>query len=295
MKKYQYQIVRYAPDKVSGEFVNVGVIVYLPETKQLASKFIGRLTRISQFFGEVEGKCLINILRHFQKEIKINAKLESGFLTDLQYDSLEKITGAILPKDDSALYCTPMMYGLDLSIESALNYLYEKLVNKYNRENKQEYKDDTAVWRDLYKQHFDAKQITDSLKPHVVKTQHDSIMFDRVWKNGMWNCFQPISFAQKRIEAVKTKVYRWSGIITELASSNEKIHIFFLSNRSQCENSLDDFIQSTLLDRQNDSVKISIIDNNDAEKFATSFKDEIDLHKNNENLSLKLDSAIQLR
>ena len=31
MKPYQYQVIRYTHDRVTGEFVNVGVVLYVPE------------------------------------------------------------------------------------------------------------------------------------------------------------------------------------------------------------------------------------------------------------------------
>ena len=50
MKTFEYQLLRYSPDAVCGEFVNVGVIVFDAEGKKLAGRFLDRIARESQFF-----------------------------------------------------------------------------------------------------------------------------------------------------------------------------------------------------------------------------------------------------
>ena len=42
MKPFEYQIVRYLHDRVTGEFVNVGIILFAPEERLLFSKTIQR-------------------------------------------------------------------------------------------------------------------------------------------------------------------------------------------------------------------------------------------------------------
>ncbi|MBK8521464.1 MAG: DUF3037 domain-containing protein [Chitinophagaceae bacterium] len=73
-EKYQFQIVRYIHDRITGEFVNVGIIVYMPESRFLKSRFINKFSRISQFFIDVNGHSLLGALKQFDKEINIVSK-----------------------------------------------------------------------------------------------------------------------------------------------------------------------------------------------------------------------------
>ena len=41
----------------------------------------------------------------------------------------------ILPKDDSALECSEIFYGIDIDFDSALSDLFNRLINKYNTES----------------------------------------------------------------------------------------------------------------------------------------------------------------
>ena len=204
MKRFQYQIVRYIPDRVTSEFVNVGVVVYQPETQFLKGRFINKFSRVTQFFNEINGQFLLRSLRQFEHEINVIAKQLGDLFTS--YKSLEEITSTILPKDDSSLICSELFSGIDINPKAAFEDLYYRLVDIYNEEEGIEIHDDKFVWKKVYKQYFDKYGITGKLKPFAIKTSHDTIEFDKAWKNGAWNCYQTLSFDLKRSESIKNKV-----------------------------------------------------------------------------------------
>jgi len=276
MKKYQYQLVRYIHDRVTSEFVNVGIIVFQPDSKFLKSKFISKYGRISQFFSEINGHFLITTLKQFEREVNRISKTT----TELFFDSnfITEITNSILPKDDSALECSEIFYGIDINPQSALDDLFERLVNKYNIEPEKDSLDDKHVWRNVYKEYFDKYKITNTLKPHSVETAHDTLVFDKAWKNGIWHCYQTVSFDLKRTETIKNKVYKWSGIINELENTNEKLHLYFLTLSPTRHKSIKQFIEETLSNRQSSNITVSVINEKQADKFAKSLSKEIEEH-----------------
>jgi hypothetical protein len=129
MKNYQYQIVRYVHDQVTGEFVNVGIVVFHPESNFLEWKFIKKYHRISQFFKNVNGDFLVSTLRNFNQQLRIENNRLGELFTD--YKTLDAITSSILPKDDSALICSPVFQGIDLDLSAATEDLFNRLVNEY--------------------------------------------------------------------------------------------------------------------------------------------------------------------
>lgn len=279
MKKYQFQIVRYIHDRITGEFVNVGIIVYMPESRFLKSRFINKFSRISQFFVDVNGHSLLGALKHFDKEINIVSKRVSNNDLFETFSSIENITNSILTKDNSGLECCSMNYGIDLSGQAALNDLFERLIDKYNHDADKDSHDDKYVWRKIYKKHFDENGITNKLKEHIVQTEHDVIQFDKAWKNGVWNCYQTLSFDLKRTDSIKSKVYKWSGIISELENSPENLHLYFLTISPSKNKTIKRFIEDTL-SRQSKKIQVSIVTEKQAESFAISVKNEIEAHEN---------------
>lgn len=280
MKKFQYQIIRYIHDRVTAEFVNVGIVVYQPNTNFLQGKFVSKFSRISQFFIDINGQYLLSTLKQFEKELEIASSRLSELFTN--YSSLYEITNYILPKDDSALVCSELLFGIDIDPQSAVNDLFDRLVNKYNHEAEKEHHDDKYVWRKVYKQYFDKYEITNKLKPHTVKTVHDHIEFDKAWKNGVWNCYQTLSFDLKRNDSIKNKVYRWSGILSELENSDQELHLYFLTVNPTNNKTINKFIEDTILKHNNgQSLKVTMVNEKQADKFVAGVKKEIEEHQNN--------------
>ena len=60
---YTFTILRYVHDVLSGEFINVGVVLYAPQARFLDAKFTTRYVRLSKMFNDVNGE-------HFRHNIK---------------------------------------------------------------------------------------------------------------------------------------------------------------------------------------------------------------------------------
>lgn len=277
MKTYQYQIVRYTHDVLTGEFVNVGVVVFDPKTGYLKSKFINKFGRITQFYAEVNGHGILSALKAFESEIKrIANQLHELFRNDFEH--IHQITNEILSKDDSALQCIETAYGLDINLENALEDLFERFVDRYNQENLSDTLDDKAVWKEVYKQYFDKHGVTTHLKHHTIQTQNDIFEFDKAWKNGVWNCYQSLSLDLKNNNSIRDKVYKWVGKLNELETAKEQMNIYFLTV-SPTKNDLQKFIKDTLSKRDfHDYLNVSVIDESEANAFVDGVRKEIINH-----------------
>jgi hypothetical protein len=276
MKKFQYQIVRYIHDRITAEFVNVGIVIYQPESNFIGGKFINKFSRVSHFFTEINGQYLISTLRQFEHELNHVSKRLGDLFSD--YSSITEITNAILPKDDSSLECSEIFFAIDLKPQSALEDLFSRLIDKYNHELDNDHHDDTYVWRKVYKQYFDKYGITSKLKPHIIKTANDDFEFDKAWKNGVWNCYQTLSFDLKRNDSIKNKVYKWSGILSEIEQSNQEIHLYFLTVNPSKDRKINHFIRETLVNKSRQTIKVTMVDEDQADSFVAKVKKEIEAH-----------------
>ena len=276
MKKFQYQIIRYVHDQVTSEFVNVGIVVYQPDIKFLQCKVITRFGRISNFFNDLNGQSLLSTLKQIEKEVCRTSKQ----LTELFFDcsSLEEITNSILPKDNSALEFSELRFGIDIDFKSAVSDLFNNMVDKYSTDFEKDPHDDLFAWRRVYKQYFDKYGITGKLKSHTVKTENDDIEFTRAWKNGVWNCYQPLSFDLKRKDSIKNKVYKWSGIINAIEQSNQQMHLYFLTVNGTKDFHVKSFIEQTLTQRPNKSITVTLVNEQQADSFVANLKQEIESH-----------------
>lgn len=280
MTEYQYQIIRYIHDRITGEFVNVGLIMFEPTSNYLECKVVTKYSRISQFFGEINGGFLLTTLKQFQNQISEISKTMQRSLSDSKdFKDISSVSNFLLPKDDSALSVTDVKYGIDVKVEAAFEDLYYRLVERYSHGNDQEQHTDHYAWQKVYKNHFDKVGVTPKLKKHSVKTKKDTIDFDKAWKNGVWNCYQTLSFDLKQIEGIKNKVYKWSGILQELETSTEPLKIYLLTTRPKVNNEdLMDFIESTFAEHSKNNIEVSVITEDKAENFAIEVKADMQRH-----------------
>jgi len=280
MKSYQFQILRYKPDPVSGEFVNVGLILFHPNEKYLKGRVVESITRLSSFFPETDGRNLAKTLHFIEGEIQRIAEELQKELYLKKYEDVESITKSILPKDDSALQFTDMKEGIDVELDSAFEDLFERLVNMHlDKPREDEVKTDYDVWRKVYKNYFDKYGITKYLTSHSVKTKNDQLNFDYAWKNGDWNCYQSISFNLKRKDSIKNKVYKWDGILNELATTKEVLEVYLLTYLPKHhQNGLKEFIKRKLDEKEVGTARVRLVTENEIDDFIIEIKRDLEKH-----------------
>lgn len=276
MKKYQYQIIRYVHDHFTGEFVNVGVVLFSKEHQYLKCKTVRRYQRITHLFPEAQGKTIANILRNIEHSVY----LESKKLTELFSlpDQLDTILNQVLINDNNALQFTTPKAAVDIDLEAALNDLYMQLVEKYylNEDDKQRLSDED-IWRLKYKSYFEKYGISPRLKNHEVKVPNDVISFGMSWKNEIWHSYEPLSFELKKKDSIKEKVYKWTGKLQALKQANEPLHISFLTSINPRHKELMSFVKE-YLQTSNGNLKIDVVTEDQAETVAKSIQKQMELH-----------------
>jgi hypothetical protein len=277
MKSYYYQVLRYVHDQFTGEFVNLGVIVYSTEHGFIQAKVTHRFTRVTSLFPEAKGKFIVDSVKHFENRINhhIAPQLNQIFTPST---NLETITSKILRRDDSALQLSEVQKAIDVDLESAINYQFGIMVNKYLPEELADKRlNDDDVWRKKYKDYFDKYHVSNRLISHTVTTENDVFAFDKAWKNEIWHCYEPLSFDLKREETVKEKVYRWVGKINELANSKEEVHLTFLTSIPKKHQSLVNFVKASL-ESEIKSVHVDLVFESEAEIIAKQIASEMEAH-----------------
>lgn len=282
MTTFEYQILRYMPDRVNGEFVNLGVVVFHSTEQTLRSGFIHKAGRIADIFPGVNSRYLLKVVQAIQIDLDRISHQQTDKLPLERYQNIADITRKILPPDDSALFFTQPEKTLDVNAEVALNYLFNRLVSLHETGEDKEVKLDKDVWTKVYKKHFEAAGISKHLTAHKVKTKFDDFNFEHAWKNGHWNFFEPVTFNLNKIESVKHKVYRWAGQIDGLNTAGEELHLYLLSLLPEKNDELAAFVRELLLSKSNQKVKVELITKEQTDSLVKNLKEEINQHKADE-------------
>ena len=267
---YQYQILRYRHDVATEEFVNVGLVYFDPNTRYLKAKMVKKYSRISRFFGEVSGDFLVRNFKALENEFNRLGKNMNQELDSKTFKSVEEVTASVLPPNDNALSFSKSFKGWHVSHENSFAELYDCLIGQYSDETSEQRHDDAFAWKKIYKHFFDEQDVTKQLTEHHVKTESDVIEFDHAAKNGVWHCFQPISFDLKKTGDIKEKIYRWSGIVNELKSADEPLNLYLLSLMPD-DAALRKMIEQKLTIEQ-PNLKVRIIEEQDAAALVQEVK-----------------------
>lgn len=278
MKKYQYQLVRYVHDHFTGEFVNIGIVLYAQEDKFLKGQFIQSFNRVTHMFPGANSAFLKRSVHQIEQSIEqIAAQLNELFLPS---NDLAAITQGIFQKEDSGIQFGPINYGIDLQLDAALNRLFQVQIDKYiiHKADSGSMPDED-VWKKCYKAHFEKYGILHHLNQHKVSIPKDVLVFDRAWKNDIWHCFEPLSFKIKEEDAIKDKVYKWAGKLKGLAHADEKIHLVLMASIDDSHITMKPFIEE-YLNINTEQLKVEFITDEQADDFARQLSEKISEHDN---------------
>lgn len=278
MKSYEYQVLRYLPDRVSGEFVNVGLAMYCPEDRFLAVETIHKSARLKEFFPSLDFRYLLAGLKHIQKSIAALADKYRDTISTALPGGIQEITGALLSEDETALFFTPVKTGIDISAATAFDHLVDSLLRKYQRDDEERSETDKDVWEKHYKRYFEEQEILQKLHKHTIRTNHDSIAFDLAWKNERWHCYSPVTFNMRKTESIKNKVYRWRGKLSELSTSEEPVEVHLLVSLP-ADDTLRDFVFEMLEHQNEGQAQLSIVKPEDAPQFSQQLKVDLENHE----------------
>ena len=72
-KHCRFYVVRYVPDIVRAEFINVGVFLYSPEQKYLECMFTSDSRRLKRFHPQADLEMFRSLQESFEEQIQDNA------------------------------------------------------------------------------------------------------------------------------------------------------------------------------------------------------------------------------
>lgn len=277
MKPYQYQVLRYRPDPVVEEFVNLGVVVFSPTDQTFDGRFLERSGRLSHFFPGINGRFVVSTVRQVQGELDRLRSVNGAEFDYRAIDSVDKLTALLVPPNDAALRFSEVKFTMDVELGAALDGLYERLVANYLHGDDREIHNDKEVWSKVYKRFFEERKLTQRLHVHTVRTNMDEIQFSHAVKNGAWHCLEPVNFNMRQKARVKEKVYKWAGKVAELQSADEELTIYFLSVMPK-DAQLRAFIEKQLAGKKGKLLDVRIVDEHMAEETAHALAEVLDSH-----------------
>ena len=218
MKSYHFAVLRYVHNVSTEEFVNIGVVMWIPERYQLIFRVNERFGRLSGFFKDLNGSSYRQMVRNFKST-------SDGVATNnLFKDSPEnpfEIFNKIVQEDASCFQWSRLMSGISVDPEKRFDQLYEEFVTFHESFKPPQRRSEDVIWKGvrqaLKKRHLESRV---QFNVKMAATNFD-YLFKMGWNNGNRQVLEPISLAYRYPAEIVHKANTWSGQLFNLSKDND--------------------------------------------------------------------------
>lgn len=274
-RTFSYTILRYVHDAATGEFANLGILLFMQDEMHVYSKFRTSTGRVVSFFPGVKANSLrrqINNLRHAAESLTAN----SNMLQLANISDVLDISRRILPTDDSSLQWSPASSGITADPEKTTNQLFERFVLKHDEHKGRDRFTENEIWSS-FRKNLPTKELLSHFVSKTISAKDDEVEFQHAWKNGIWHCLAPLSFDLSSPERIKDKAHKWLGQIASVNSAHEKFKIYFLLAKPQEENLMKAYEGACRILKKI-PVDVEMVEENQFESFGKQLSHEIETH-----------------
>ncbi|HVB33937.1 MAG TPA: DUF3037 domain-containing protein [Patescibacteria group bacterium] len=131
-----YAIVRFMPFIETGEFANVGVVLYAPNAHYFGFKLlVNRHARVTNFFEQLDGKVFRSAMASFREELERTTQMFKRIGTDqrlkaLDRDAASALWGELVKPKASTLRVSEPRIAMATDAAIQLNALFEYYVER---------------------------------------------------------------------------------------------------------------------------------------------------------------------
>lgn len=229
---YCYSVLRYVHDIATGEFVNVGVVLFAKRESFVSARFKTAFTRVKCAFPTLDAQVFKSRMKRLQRIFDKIAQRDFDSPGFQNHDSIESLLHTVIPLDDSSLQWSDPGSGISNDLNAAFESLYARFVTKYDLARSTRRKDDEDVWKQ-FRHELEKRNVIAHLEEKVIEVVDDSVRFEHAWKNGTWHCYEPVSFDLSNDSSIREKAIRWLGQMSSIKEATEDFKVYFLVGKPE--------------------------------------------------------------
>ena len=274
---YHWITLRYVHDVVTGEFANVGVVVYAPATRFLEARFTSSYERLNLMFVKIDHAHFRALMRYLSNQFEeLAIEVRDGLETP-PLNALTEMVRQVLPADHSSLQWSKPGGGFTEDPSLSLQELFIRLVERYVRGQEQQSRSDEEIAKP-FKARLERKRVAQLVQPKEIVTPDYHYEFPFARKNDIWHLYQPVSFDLVDPDSIVEKGVRWFGRASALHESDDEFKIHFLLGEPKQAAARKAFDHARHLLEKIPGEK-ELVRENEVESFADSVAEEIVQHE----------------
>jgi hypothetical protein len=225
MTPYEFCVIRYVHSLASQEFVNIGLILWIPEERRFGFRISDRYARLSNFFHGFDGPGYRQTIRALVRRMeRMSDEINSARNLVLFRDappSFEVLLAALLPQDGSTFQCSEILGGIADEPMRRLEQLAEEFVERFEAVGPRVRRDEAEIGTQL---EFTLARtgLLHRLQTGVQVASNDyAYRFKFGWMNGTQQVLEPISLDYLNGTDVIEKANNWSGKLLNLSRGGQ--------------------------------------------------------------------------
>lgn len=224
---FQAVPIRYVHDTLTGEALNIGVVLVCGERKYAGARFLPSWSRITAAFPDAQLPVLRRLAASIEDACATAFEIAGGqFRLDVPTDAAE-LVGRVLPNEDASIQLASTIRGVTSDPAETLRLLADQFVLRYSAVPERTARQDDDVW-DAFVRGLSKPQLVANLFPYTLKSPHLEIPFDHAWKNATLHIVEPLSFDLVDPNAVRDKATKWTGRLLAARPSDQGADVTFL-------------------------------------------------------------------
>jgi len=277
---YSYSVLRYVHDTLTGEFVNVGLVLFSPEGRFLRFKAKTTVGRVTSMFPSLKTSAFKELLRSVKKRFDvIEAETSAGLGIWERKSNLDEILLYAMPQDDSSLVWSPISTGVTSDLKGSFDKIFSRYISKFDQKTIRNRRTDDDVWR-LFRRDLEKRNLLSFFETKSISGKDDEVEFPFAWKNGVWHCIEPISFDLTAPESIRDKAHKWLGQIASVTDSQDEFKVYLVLAKPQQSNLAGAFEKAiSILEKV--PVPNEIYVDSDMEKLVDKLYKQVEAHSLN--------------
>jgi hypothetical protein len=217
-QQYGFVILRYVHDVLTGEFINVGVVMYLPFEGRVIARTRNTMGRLRGVFPDLDRAAFISTMASVRHGFRKIAKRKSTAGLFTSHDSVQLIAREAVPHDDSSLQWSQVGGGFTSNSQETFERLYNQFVARYDHKSTHRRTDD-EIWRPVIAK-LAERNLDIEMQEKVIAGSLDDVTFKHAWKNGQWHVYEPVSFDLAEADSIKSKAREWLGHLSAVVADS---------------------------------------------------------------------------
>jgi len=280
---FQYSILRYTHDVLTGEFLNIGLVMYCRSAFYFRAQLLMRYQRITDAFPGADGEFYRGYVGHLQTRLdRVSDEMRNRQISLMEDwpDRIDAILQQVLVPDDASIKFSASRDGIAEDLDSTFEYMYSRLIERYINKGERVSRDDDEIWQ-VFKKPLQENGVLKHLGPQVIRTRYEEFKFRHTWRNGAINVLEPVSLDLVYGASIRQKARTWLGAAQILSENRDVSTLYLLVGKPHREGSDVQKAYSdarSMLENLAQHLKVRVVDEEDAETFAKKVKPLVEEH-----------------